>query len=127
MNEWANRNPEKRKAQMQAWRDANKEHIAKKNSLRQRKLKELVVEAYGGFCVCCAENNIAFLTIDHINRDGKQHRSSGLNVYFDLIKRGFPKRDYRLLCMNCNWAMRLNNVCPHAIEVKKILNLEVVA
>lgn len=82
------------------------------------RVRDQVFNNYGGYiCACCGENNPKFLTIDHINNDGAQHRKeigSGERFYQWLIKKNFPK-EYRVLCMNCNWARR-HGPCPHEEE-----------
>lgn len=83
--------------------------------------KRRVLEAYGGRCVCCGEDNPIFLSIDHINNDGHKHRKtigrSGSSLYKWLIERNFPKDNFQLLCFNCNLGKRVNGgVCPHQQE-----------
>lgn len=86
-----------------------------------RELKLLVVKEYGGLCVCCNENNPMFLTIDHINNDGKEemtengnNRVAGWALYKRLKGLGYPKDRYQLLCYNCNIGKYRNNgICPH--------------
>lgn len=76
---------------------------------------------YGGWppkCACCGESEIKFLSIDHKNGGGNQHKKvthgtiGGLAGW--LVKNGFPK-GYQVLCMNCNWGKSINNNghCPH--------------
>ncbi|MDY7101563.1 MAG: hypothetical protein S0880_10285 [Actinomycetota bacterium] len=75
-----------------------------------------MVAAYGGRCACpqCPETNPAFLTLDHENRDGKEHRKRvGSHTYADLRRRGWPKEGFRLLCWNCNAMTRHGQPCPH--------------
>lgn len=90
-----------------------------RDGLRRLRLraKQDVVAGYGGACVCCGETEIRFLTIDHIDKDGKKERAEKFKnshvLYRWLIKNGFPKDRYRLMCMNCNWAIRYGNACPH--------------
>lgn len=93
-----------------------------KSRLAQRKLKEEVKQAYGGKCACCGEVDTRFLTIDHINDDGADHRRQmrpggrgcGGKIYTILKKEGFPE-GYRLLCWNCNSGRSVNGgKCPHA-------------
>lgn len=87
------------------------------------KLKILILKHYceKGIirCVCCGEKHIEFLTIDHIYGNGNKHRTSikskkgGKSSFYQWLKNNnFPK-GYRVLCMNCNFAMRFNKKCPH--------------
>lgn len=79
------------------------------------KLRNEMVIAYGAQCACinCPETDQAFLTLDHINKDGKAHRAKvGSHSYADLRRRGWPQDGYRLLCWNCN-AMTRFGPCPH--------------
>lgn len=97
-------------------------HRARFNAVSKearRRLKQQMVDAYGGSCTCCGESDLEFLTVEHVNRDGKQHRMSfrsAQSVWADLRRRGWPKGDYTVLCMNCNWASRFNGVCPHSLK-----------
>jgi hypothetical protein len=76
-----------------------------------------VLAGYGGKCACCGEADPRFLTIDHINGDGRLHREalgrgSG-RVWLDILKRGFPP-EYQVLCYNCNSGRSINGgICPH--------------
>lgn len=107
------KNPEfiekERKRGVQYWRD----------------LRHEVVMAYGGYrCACCGETEPLFLTIDHVNNDGAEHRRSigeyvgngkgaGGRTLKWLKDNGFPK-GFQILCMNCNMGKARNGgVCPH--------------
>ena len=95
----------------------NRPQICEKHKHTARQLRAEVLFAYGNRCSCCGINTEAFLTIDHINRGGRKHRAQVHGkVYADLKRRGWPKDEYRLLCMNCNWATRFGQACPHEIE-----------
>lgn len=74
----------------------------------------IVMSNYGGACICCGENNIKFLTIDHINNDGnKMNTNDRQNIYYWIKKNNFPK-DLQIMCWNCNMGKRMNKgVCPH--------------
>jgi hypothetical protein len=39
-------------------------------------IREDVIAAYGGRCACCGEFERDFLTLDHVNNDGAEHRRS---------------------------------------------------
>src|ERR1700759_3250988 len=54
----------------------NKEKEDKYNRDRNRALRIECIKEYGGKCVCCNESISEFLTIDHINNDGTEHRKS---------------------------------------------------
>ena len=82
-----------------------------------RKLRNLVLEAYGGVCLCCGENDLRFLTIDHIDGGGVQQRksvgrSSGSDFFRWLKLSGFPD-GFQVLCVNCNVAKFWGGECPH--------------
>ena len=66
---------------------------------------------------CCGETGFEFLTVDHINNDGNEHRrqiKAAFGIYGWLEKNGFPKDGLQLLCWNCNMGKRANGgTCPH--------------
>jgi len=80
----------------------------------QLKLKIETFNAYGGcVCACCAEAEIGFLTIDHINNDGYLEEASGNGLYLKLRRLGFPG-GLQVLCYNCNCGRARNGgICPH--------------
>jgi hypothetical protein len=91
---------------------------------KSRTLKEEVLEAYGGRCQCpsgiCPEADKAFLTVDHVNNDGKVHKEEiGRRLYQWLKRNGFPKIGFRLLCWNCNCGRAANGgICPHELTTR---------
>jgi hypothetical protein len=84
----------------------------------RRKLKAEVLAHYGNGepqCVCCGVKHIEFLTLDHINNDGKEDRKIrgiGMNFYSKLKKSGYPP-GLQTLCFNCNISRSLFGICPH--------------
>jgi hypothetical protein len=83
------------------------------------RLKGRVIDHYGGCCECCKEKNRKFLTLDHVNGGGSEHRRSivatdaGGKMYRWAVKAGFPD-SLRILCFNCNCGRAINGgVCPH--------------
>ena len=89
------------------------------DDIKANRTKLIVLEHYGKTCSCCGETCIPFLSLDHINGDGRQHRQqlpgcgTGPKLYRWLIKNGFPP-GFRVLCINCNWGAKWNNgLCPH--------------
>lgn len=78
-------------------------------------LKFDVMSHYGP-CYCCGEDQLAFLTIDHINGGGNKHKKEidryGFRFYKWIKDNNYPN-DLRSACMNCNMATRFGKVCPH--------------
>lgn len=91
-----------------------------KQQQRQQILKREVFDAYGGCsCACCGEAHIEFLSIDHVNGGGEQHRAvgsvhryTGTGLYRWLKRHEYPE-GYRVLCMNCNFSLGRFKYCPH--------------
>ena len=111
------------------WQKANRNYVLKYHKQYgkryHQKLKVEVILHYGGRCACpgCGESRIEFLTIDHINNDGAEHRrfigkKSGSSTYRWLKKSQFPD-GFQVLCFNCNFAKWAYGVCPHQQERKK--------
>lgn len=72
-------------------------------------------------CVCCGEDEIKFLCLDHINGGGSKHRRemekvSGCSNY-SVIRKWCVDNNYppifQVLCHNCNMAKAFFGVCPH--------------
>ncbi len=81
------------------------------------KLKNIVMEHFGGKCVCCGEAEVTFLAIDHIDGNGAQHRKEigHTNLYRWIVKNNFPE-GFQILCRNCNWGKFVRGICPHQTE-----------
>lgn len=99
------------------------ENDRKRTARARAKLVAEVVAAYGGRCECCGEDEPRFLTVDHPNDDGAQHRrdtGGGSHFYTWLRRQGFPP-EYRLLCFNCNIGRARNGgVCPHERRLRAV-------
>jgi hypothetical protein len=116
MREWYRSNREAWKERTKEWYWMNRKKALETRAAYRRRLdlRRKIVEAYGGACECCGESEPAFLSIDHINGRGQDSkRRGGWALYRDLEKAGFPKDNYRLLCMNCNCALGFFGACPH--------------
>jgi len=92
-------------------------------SFSQYRKKFKVIENYGGKCICCGENELGFLTIDHGNNDGAAHRKKictkgGTWFYSWIIKNNFPNNlGLQVLCWNCNSGRQMNgSICPHILS-----------
>jgi 5-methylcytosine-specific restriction endonuclease McrA len=89
-------------------------------------LKEKIVQGYGGKCACCGESEIEFLTVDHVvpvrRKHVAQYGTCGSALYRKLLKEGFPKDNFQLLCFNCNMAKRTSAECPHQRKRLRVVN-----
>lgn len=76
--------------------------------------RQKCLEHYGRKCSYCLQTIEIFLTIDHINNDGAEHRRSmtsnkesrgraGSTIYAWLRRNDFPE-GFQILCYNCNIA-----------------------
>ncbi len=81
------------------------------------RLRRDVLDHYGRKCACCDEATEVFLTIDHIDGTGWEHRKtvSVAMFYKWLRKMGFPP-GFQTLCRNCNWAKHVLGECPHHVS-----------
>ena len=110
------------RAQRKAYYERNKVKMQEQARARKRYNRKASIRALGGKCQCpgCDVKDWRFLTIDHVNRDGKQHREELHGSIYDWMQReGFPSEveGLQVLCMNCNWARERgwtpDGICPH--------------
>jgi hypothetical protein len=96
----------------------------RRNKKGRQVVKRQALAAYAGDpprCQCpgCAEYREEFLTIDHLNNDGAEHRRAegvgGSGIYWWLRRNGYPP-GFRVLCWNCNCARGQFGYCPHERE-----------
>lgn len=94
---------------------ANNGHVVRKQQRAWNAAnKKMVVAAYGGRCRCCGEEEIQFLTVDHISGYDKTSGQprAGSRLYRWLRLNGFPG-GFQILCWNCNAAKGMYGTCPH--------------
>ncbi len=105
--------------------DTQRPELREKGKGYYQKLKDEIFAAYGGcanngyVCACCGVTHKEFLSIDHTEGNGAAHRMkvngdprNGKNFYYWLKNNGFPP-GFRVLCMNCNFALGHHGFCPH--------------
>jgi len=119
-----------KKAYMREYRKKYVESHRKSSRLYAKrcaiKLRMEIISHYGGHCACCGEDQIDFLTIDHINNDGAKARREGIyktgsRFYIWIKKSGFPE-DLQVLCRNCNWSKFSNGGhCVHETMTMKLM------
>jgi len=121
---WSKKHPEQRKETRRKYRQNNLEKVRKHSRelmvIKRKEWRDAVLNHYGKECACCGEINQYFLTIDHVENNGAEHRKKlnipkgGSSFYGWLVRNDFPK-GFQTLCMNCNWGKRYYGVCPHHI------------
>jgi hypothetical protein len=126
---WALENREAFREMQRRYDAKNRDMNNKKGRDRIAKNRSLIIQGYGGKCVCCEETRREFLALDHIHGGGGKERAEGLTTQHlctRLIRDNFPRDKYRLLCHNCNQARGAYGYCPHSIEklLLDINNLE---
>jgi hypothetical protein len=91
------------------------------------KMRDIVIEAYGGTCVCCGVKERSFLSIDHIYGGGRKHikklGGGGTTFYRWLRKKKYPS-GFQILCHNCNYSKYILGVCAHSLIKNKVINKE---
>jgi hypothetical protein len=97
--------------------EANK----KKSPIYWKKIRLDVMQHYSKsevpFCACCGENMIEFLTIDHINNNGAEHRREvGTKTILWIRRNNYPD-GFQVLCYNCNCAKQYSGGCPHKKQI----------
>ena len=104
------------------WYKRNKISHLSKVKAAARKIRKIVLEYYGGKCICCGESESQFLALDHKNNDGRKERrqlkleGGGENFYRYVVNQNFPNR-YQLLCHNCNFSKYVNKgQCIHKVS-----------
>lgn len=101
------------KERRKQYNEGNREQYNKRNRERNLRIRNEMLEAYGGKCVNCGVANRDLLDLDHINDDGyldrhrSEHGRTSAHMPDRLRKLGFPKDRYQLLCKNCNWLKEL--------------------
>lgn len=113
---WREKNPEYQKEYM-----ITNGHKRKSYQKKYRKNKKLeFVKLYGERCVCCGDNRMEFLTLDHVNNDGNLLRGKNvtgtskrdnLKEYNIAIAKHNPDK-FQILCMNCNCGKAWYGECP---------------
>lgn len=98
-----------------------------RSALKTKMLRKQLLEGFGHICACCGETKKEFLALDHINGGGSAHRKLKKShaIYREVIKLGFPKDRFRLLCHNCNQSIGYYGYCPHGnLNVDSISDLK---
>lgn len=102
-----------------------KEKIRQRAIILRKERRKRILDHYGGKCICCGETEPIFLSIDHIDGGGNEHRrqignnpSHRCGSSSTQFARWIEENNYpdilQILCHNCNMGKHLNNgICPH--------------
>jgi hypothetical protein len=95
---------------------------------RAVRIKQEVIDRYGGRCSCCKEKRIAFLTLDHVKNNGTALRRLGVHAGGGQLYKRLRTKPidpaFQVLCWNCNMGKRVTGTCPHKDDsyFRKALN-----
>lgn len=87
---------------------------------RNRALRVKVLSRYSGGgnpkCACCGVTNLEFLSLDHINGGGRQHRKTVKIRWWEWLRKNKYPEGFRVLCHNCNQSIGIYGYCPHQTD-----------
>lgn len=121
MREWNAKNKEKINKERKERREKDPERLRGYQKTAREKIRKEILSYYSNDkleCACCGEDEYEFLSIDHINNDGAEHRreinvKGGMDMYMWIKKNEFPNI-FQILCHNCNWLKRHpSGICIH--------------
>lgn len=102
-----------------------REHINKVQRQITVRCKQEVFQHYGNSCACCGETGFLFLSMDHVENDGAEHRRKiwgspvrgcGYAMYSWLRRNNYPA-GFQILCGTCQQGKKMNGgVCPHVSD-----------
>lgn len=119
---WYRNNSNKKYEYNKQWTADNRDKNKKYQKEYKQRLKRWACDAYGGpICACCEEDNIVFLSIDHINGNGNDERKKtgnrGGHQFYQWLKINKYPPGYQVLCFNCNMAKGSLGYCPHRADL----------
>ena len=115
--DWYQKNKERINAIQKKYYEENKKQKSESGRKYRQRIRKMAIEHCSNGtnkCNCCEEKIYEFLTIDHMNNNGAQHRKEikGNSLYIWLYKNNYPP-GYQVLCMNCNFSKGKYGYCPH--------------
>ena len=102
-------------------KECMKPMLNEKRKQRNKELRLLILQHYSKSqqpkCDCCGETILEFLTIDHKNGGGNQHRkrlgTRGSGMFYRWLRDNKYPKGFRILCFNCNVTIGHYGHCPH--------------
>jgi len=113
------KNEKEIKERNKKYRSTHKERLTVQSKIYVRNVRRKLIELIGNMsekrkpiCMCCGEDDLMYLQIDHVYNDGSKdkqknnlYRRGVLHTRREYLKN--PKR-FQLLCANCNYAKHKN-------------------
>lgn len=104
------------------WHKDNKEYRKAFAAHVNRHLRYAALVAYSQdppSCRCCGKMNLEFLSLDHIEGNGRAHRGHGSSSFYRKLQRENYPNGLRVLCHNCNMSLGIYGYCPHVYKSEK--------
>ena len=105
-DEWRNDNRDRVNKSAAKYYKNNKRKCIESDKKCRQKLRESIIDIYGGKCSCCGITDKRILDIDHVNNDGASDGRNGIygkSLMYKIKREDYPKDKYQILCKNCNW------------------------
>ena len=85
--------------------------VSKANSNKVGIARVKCIEILGGKCSKCGFSDIRALQIDHVNGGGQKEikKIGSYKMYQNIIENEDVRKNYQILCANCNWIKRYEN------------------
>jgi hypothetical protein len=96
------------------WTRLNPERKQQTHQSYNERIRQWILDFFGGKCVHCGIDDPRVLQIDHINGDGHKYRQDvgwSLQKRYNYVKKNqeTARLVMQLLCANCNWIKRVEN------------------
>jgi predicted restriction endonuclease len=129
---WLKEHPEKRREYENRYREKHRDEVNESrrkwrrqtdfDRIKNRQTRERVLLKYGNKCACCGETTYQFLSFDHKEGRGKQHREGIAETgqkFVRWLDKNPVQKDIQILCHNCNQSLGHYGFCPHHPEITR--------
>lgn len=113
----SSKNAEYIKQKAAIYREKNRDRITAHRKKRKGIEKMRFLEMYGRVCVCCGESEPVFLCLDHVHGQVKVKNKDEWTTAYNKAYKEYRPDLYRIMCCNCNMAVRFGRVCPHQLNI----------
>jgi hypothetical protein len=98
------------------WRESTQ----RRNKRSYARLKRMIFEKLGNMCKRCGIEDVRVLCVDHVYGGGRKERRS-VRTHYQVWKRALLDTEgrYQILCHNCNWIKKSENLNEHGGAERK--------